>query len=89
MRGRPEKGDWRRPATVPNAKYNCKSLRLQVEAYNARTLRMLKNQMDVDNFDLLDEIEPEEDEEDEEDEEEGEEDESFDIDDLQGAGDEL
>jgi len=59
----------------------------EVEAYNERTLRMLKRQMGVESFDLADEIEPEDEEEEEEDEDdEGDDEDTFDIDDLQGAG---
>eukprot|EP00519_Triparma_laevis_P012159 CAMPEP_0182503768 /NCGR_PEP_ID=MMETSP1321-20130603/15948_1 /TAXON_ID=91990 /ORGANISM="Bolidomonas sp., Strain RCC1657" /LENGTH=818 /DNA_ID=CAMNT_0024708991 /DNA_START=49 /DNA_END=2505 /DNA_ORIENTATION=- len=60
----------------------------EIEDFNTRMLRVLKDNMGVESFDLEEEIEPEEEEEDEEDEEDEEEN-AFDIDDLEGVGSEL
>ncbi|GMI16912.1 hypothetical protein TrLO_g7074 [Triparma laevis f. longispina] len=61
----------------------------EIEDYNKRMLRVLKDNMGVESFDLEEEIEPEEDEEDLEDENEEDDGDAFDIDDLEGVGAEL
>lgn len=61
----------------------------EIEDYNKRMLRVLKDNMGVESFDLEEEIEPEEDEEDLEDEDEEDDEDAFDIDDLEGVGAEL